>query len=176
MSHRNDVDALLRRVPIFSSCSEDHLRSITSLSMPVTIVKGATVARQGELGHEFVVIVEGTASVWIDGDNVATLGPGSFFGELALLDNGPSPATVRAETDLLVEVIGQRDFSSMLNIAPEVAVRILRGVAEVLRGAYEHFSQGHHESSDAKSPTSDAHYSANEGGRHAALFGEPASD
>ena len=162
MSHRNDVDELLRRVPIFSSCPEDHLRSITSLSMPVNVVKGATLARQGGLGHEFVVIVDGTVSVWIDGENVATLGSGSFFGELSLLDNGPSPATVRAESDLLVEVIGQREFSSMLNIAPEVALPILRGVAQVLRGAYEHFSHGHRGSSDSTPPAGDVHHSADD--------------
>ena len=55
------------------------------------------------------------------------LGPGSFFGEMALLDQGPRSATVTAETDMRLLVLGSREFSALINEVPQVAVRIMRG-------------------------------------------------
>ena len=58
------------------------------------------------------MIVEGTATVSIDGNEVASLGPGDFFGEISLLDGGPRTATVTADTDLVAEVAGQHASSN----------------------------------------------------------------
>jgi CRP/FNR family transcriptional regulator, cyclic AMP receptor protein len=69
------------------------------------------------------------------GKGSAVLGPGSFFGEMSLLDQGPRSATVRAETDMRLLVLGSREFSSLVQEVPIVAVRMMRGLAERLRDA-----------------------------------------
>jgi CRP/FNR family transcriptional regulator, cyclic AMP receptor protein len=81
------------------------------------------------------VVVSGTVRVEIGGQNVATLGPGEFFGEMSLLDGGPRTATVVAETDVVVEVIGQREFSALIEDTPHLAKKLLIGLARRLRAA-----------------------------------------
>ena len=94
---------------------------------------GQTLARQGENGHEFVVIVEGTARVEIGDQTIATIESGDFFGEIALLDGGPRTATVIAETDLVAEVIGQHEFAALVERTPHLAHKLLVGLARGLR-------------------------------------------
>jgi CRP-like cAMP-binding protein len=84
------------------------------------------------------VIVDGKASVSIGERVVNTLAPGDFFGEIALLDHGPRTATVIAETDLIAEVIGQREFDAVLVNAPHLAKKVLVGLASRLRAADLH--------------------------------------
>jgi CRP-like cAMP-binding protein len=129
------VDALLRTVPLFSRCTKKELTLLSRLTTTATIPAGRVVARQGQLGREFIVIVSGNATVAIDGRTVATLGPGDFFGELALLDGGPRTATVTADTDLVAEAMSHREFASLLIDAPSVTSGILKGVAARLRAA-----------------------------------------
>jgi CRP/FNR family transcriptional regulator, cyclic AMP receptor protein len=81
------------------------------------------------------VIAEGKARATIRGKGSQPLGPGSFFGEMSLLDQGPRSATVMAETDMHLLVLGSREFSSLVNEVPTVAVRMMRGLAERLRSA-----------------------------------------
>jgi CRP-like cAMP-binding protein len=82
-----------------------------------------------------MAIVDGTARVDIGGRTVATIGPGEFFGEVALLDGGPRTATVVAETDLVTEVIGQREFAGLVEDSPHLAKLLLVGLARRLRAA-----------------------------------------
>jgi CRP/FNR family transcriptional regulator, cyclic AMP receptor protein len=93
------------------------------------------IVRQGDLGRECFVIRDGKAKVAIRGKRSAVLGPGSFFGEMSLLDQGPRSATVTAETDMRLLVLGSREFSSLVEEVPTVAVRVMRGLAERLREA-----------------------------------------
>jgi len=79
------------------------------------------------------VIVDGKASVVRGKRKVATLGPGAFFGELALLDRAPRNATVRADTDMELFVIGQREFAGLLDEVPGLAHKLLTGMARRLR-------------------------------------------
>lgn len=81
------------------------------------------------------MVAEGRAKATIRGKGSAVLGPGSFFGEMSLLDQGPRSATVIAETDMHLLVLGSREFSSLVNEVPSVAVRMMRGLAERLRNA-----------------------------------------
>jgi CRP-like cAMP-binding protein len=90
---KSGVDDLLRGVPLFSHCSNKELIELSSLTTTLRMPAGKVVVRQGEPGKEFIVIVEGKATVSIDDQAVATLGPGDFFGEIALLDGGPRTAT-----------------------------------------------------------------------------------
>ena len=81
------------------------------------------------------MIAVGKAKATMRGKGTAALGPGSFFGEMSLLDQGPRSATVTAETDMSLLVLGSREFSALVNEVPTVAVRIMRGLAERLRAA-----------------------------------------
>jgi CRP/FNR family transcriptional regulator, cyclic AMP receptor protein len=122
-------------VRLFSNCNKRELARIASLVDEVDAPKGKVIVREGEPGRECFVIADGRARATIRGKGTATLGPGSFFGEMSLLDQGPRSATVTAETDLHLLVLGSREFSSLVNEVPTVAVRMMRGLAERLRAS-----------------------------------------
>jgi CRP/FNR family transcriptional regulator, cyclic AMP receptor protein len=126
---------LLRNVRLFSTCTKRELARIAALVDEVEAPKGKVIVRQGDLGRECFVIRDGKAKVAIRGKRSAVLGPGSFFGEMSLLDQGPRSATVTAETDMRLLVLGSREFSSLVEEVPTVAVRVMRGLAERLREA-----------------------------------------
>jgi CRP/FNR family transcriptional regulator, cyclic AMP receptor protein len=126
---------LLGNVRLFSPCNKRELARIAALVDEVEAPKGKVLVRQGDTGQECFVIVEGKAKATIRGKGTAMLGPGSFFGEMSLLDRGPRSATVTAETDMRLLVLGSREFSALINEVPPVAVRIMRGLAERLRSA-----------------------------------------
>jgi CRP-like cAMP-binding protein len=132
---KSGVNDLLRDVPLFAHCSNKELIELSSLTTTLTMRAGKVVVRQGEPGKEFIVLVEGKATVSIDDQTVATLGPGDFFGEIALLDGGPRTATVTADTDLVAEVMSHQEFAVLLMDVPEVTRGILKGVAMRLRAA-----------------------------------------
>ena len=126
---------LLRNVRLFSTCNKRELARIASLVDEVEAPKGKVIVRQGDPGRECFVIRDGKARVAIRGKGSAVLGPGSFFGEMSLLDQGPRSATVTAATDMHLLVLGSREFSSLVEEVPTVAVRMMRGLAERLREA-----------------------------------------
>jgi CRP/FNR family cyclic AMP-dependent transcriptional regulator len=132
---RNAKLDLLAKVPLFSACSKRDLGRIASLVDEIEAPKGKVLTRQGDTGWECFVIAEGRAKASMRGRGSAKLGPGSFFGEMSLLDQGPRSATVTAETDMHLLVLSSRDFSALVNTVPTVARRIMRGLAERLREA-----------------------------------------
>jgi CRP/FNR family transcriptional regulator, cyclic AMP receptor protein len=126
---------LLARVPLFSACTKGDLGRVASLVDEIDAPKGKVLTRQGEPGWECFVIAEGEAKASVRGRRSTVLGPGSFFGEMALLDGGPRSATVTAETDMHLLVLTSRGFSTLIEEVPVVAQRIMRGLAERLREA-----------------------------------------
>ena len=126
---------MVSNVPLFSACTQRELRRISSLADEIEVPKGKVLTRQGDTGWECFVITQGKAKATMRGRGTATLGPGSFFGEMALLDQGPRSATVTAETDMHLLVLSSRDFSALVEEVPSVARRIMRGLAERLREA-----------------------------------------
>jgi CRP-like cAMP-binding protein len=135
MTRKASLNGVLPHVPLFSSCNAKELKSIARLTTGLRLATGTVVTRQGATGHQFAIITEGTASVAIDGKVVASLGPGDFFGEISLLDDGPQTATITAETDLAVEIIGHAEFTQFLQESPSVTRNILKGIARRLRAA-----------------------------------------
>jgi CRP/FNR family transcriptional regulator, cyclic AMP receptor protein len=119
----------LARVPLFSKCSKRDLQRITQLSDEVNVRAGRVIIEQGRVGHEFFLILEGVAVVRRSNRKVATLGPDDHFGELALIDKGPRNATVVADTDMTLLVIGQREFLGLLDDLPGLSQKLLRQLA-----------------------------------------------
>ena len=126
---------LLSNVRLFGALNRKELNLIGRSADQVAVPAGVTVVTEGETGHEFYLILEGTAVVRRNGRKVATLGPGDYFGELAILDGGTRSATVSAETALSMLVIGQRQFIGVLDEVPAVAVKLLAAMAHRLREA-----------------------------------------
>jgi CRP/FNR family cyclic AMP-dependent transcriptional regulator len=97
---------------------------------------GKVLTREGEPGREFFVVVDGRARATLGSrTRVDPLGPGSSFGEMSLLDQGPRSATVEAETDMRLHVLDARGFSALISEVPSVARKVLRVMAERLRVA-----------------------------------------
>jgi CRP-like cAMP-binding protein len=96
---------------------------------------GKVLCREGETGHEFFLILDGQAEVDTAGHHVAELGPGQYFGELSLLTRAPRNATVTAKSDMDVLVLGQREFSAILEEVPALSHKLLAVMAERLREA-----------------------------------------
>lgn len=129
----HDVTSKLAKVPIFSGCSKRELQVISRASKEVTHKQGTVIAREGERGIGLFMILEGECRISIGGKTKATLGPGDFFGEVALLDGGPRTATVTAMT--LVKLIGITGwvFRGLLMEHPAIALKTLEAVAGRLR-------------------------------------------
>ena len=123
----------LGQVPIFAGCSKRELAIIARAAKEVTHKEGTVIAREGERGIGLFLILEGQCNVSIGGKTKARLGPGDFFGEVALLDGGPRTATVTATT--LVHLVGITGwvFRGLLMEHPSIALRTLESVAGRLR-------------------------------------------
>ncbi len=133
--HKDQRLALLRGVGLFSGCSNTELNRIGSLMTMVELVQGSVLVEQGTPGLEFFVVVEGSATASRNGLQLAVLEPGSFFGELALLDGGERTATVVAATDMKLLVLTRHEFMSLQSSAPSVAYKMLAELGSRLRKA-----------------------------------------
>ena len=98
---------------------------------------GRLLCEQGTIGREFFLIVSGQASVKRNNRKVATLGPGQYFGELALLDRRPRSASVTSDTDMTLLVLGQRQFNGVLDAVPALSRKLLSAMSTRLREADE---------------------------------------
>jgi CRP-like cAMP-binding protein len=135
MSRRDAYIAHLQDVTLFAGCSRSDLKAIARRAEDRRVAAGEAIVTEGEPGHEFFVLLEGTARVSRDGRKVATLEPGSGFGELALLEKAPRNATVVAETDVELVVLGESEFAGLLDEVPGFARKLLRNTAHRLREA-----------------------------------------
>ena len=125
----------LSQVRLFSALSKKELTTIGRASDEVNVASGKTIVEEGGSGHEFFLILNGTASVKRGGRKIATLNPGQYFGEMALLDRGPRSATIVADSDMTLLVLGQREFSGVLDEIPGLAHKLLSTMAARLREA-----------------------------------------
>lgn len=125
----------LSQVRLFSALSKKELTTIGRASDEVKVPAGKVLVEEGSPGHEFFLILDGTATVKKNGRKVATLTTGQYFGEMALLDRGPRSAAVSADTDMTLLVLGQREFSGLLDEIPGLAHKILSTMAARLREA-----------------------------------------
>ena len=130
---------LLAACPLFRGVGAEGLAALTGAATEVTFPAGHVIARQGEIGTGFFVVVAGMVRVVRDGTEVAQLGPGDFFGELSVLDGKPRNAMVAAVGPTTCLAIATWDFEATLLANPAVTLAILRGVASRLREATDAF-------------------------------------
>lgn len=124
---------LLRSVPLFHDCKDKQLNFIATQFEDMTIPAGRVLCTEGSAGGDFFVIVTGNARVERKGKTIGTLGPGAFFGEIALIDDGPRTATVTAESQMRVILLGPAQFRDVLHADPEIALQLLYAVTKRLR-------------------------------------------
>ena len=117
----NEISA----IPLFRAVRRSRRAELAKLADRLTAPAGRILTKQGAIAHEFFVIVDGTVDVLRDGRLVTTLGPGEFFGEIALMDDPHRTATIVAASDVDLVVIGRREFHTMVSGFPELASTLL---------------------------------------------------
>lgn len=115
----------LSQIHVFSDLSKAEVKKLGRLMTGVDIKAGKEFITEGKPGREAFILLEGTASVHKGKRLVATLGPGDFIGEMSVIAGYPRSATVRAETDLVCEVLNRREFSALLEEVPGIARKIM---------------------------------------------------
>lgn len=129
MSRRPDP---LEGVPIFARMSKSQRRMVERLMSPLSRESGRVLMREGEVGREFIVILEGEVEIVRDGEVLARRGKGEFLGEISLLLERPRTASVRAVGPVEVEVIECHDFWELLRSHPELYEPLVKAIAHRL--------------------------------------------
>lgn len=132
MRHNSRYLEHLRQVPMFSACSLKELTLLGRLVETMEVPAGTMLVQEGRPGREFYIIISGKASVARGGRELARLGAGDSFGELALLDTAPRNATVTAVTDLEIAFLGNREFAGALADIPSLTRKVMVGMARRL--------------------------------------------
>jgi CRP/FNR family transcriptional regulator, cyclic AMP receptor protein len=128
---------LLGACRLFAGLDPAHLSMVSDRAIEVEFPAERVIARQGEIGTGFFLVVDGAVRVVRDGDEVAVLGPGEFFGELSVLDGLPRIAQVVAVEPTHCLALASWDFEQVLLENPPLALAILRGLASRLRNVTE---------------------------------------
>ena len=122
--------ARLKQIPLFSSLVEREQRRVAQLADEVEVKAGDHLVDEGRFAHEFFVIEDGTAEVVHDGKTVAELGPGDFFGEIALIKTERRTASVIAKTSMKLVVMFGPNFRSVEADLPAVHEKIMAAIEE----------------------------------------------
>jgi CRP-like cAMP-binding protein len=123
---------MLGQVPLFAGCSREDLETVARLADEVDVPAGHALTREGASGREFVVLLDGAAVVERGGEALATLGPGDFLGEIALLMRAPRTATVTTTAPSRLLVLTDRAFRELTDRIPAMAARAWSATAERL--------------------------------------------
>lgn len=130
--HDTKVDALAK-APLFAALSRQELGDLAKATEDLEVDEGKVLTREGDLGREFFVIVDGDVSVTQDGKEIRRLGAGDFFGEIALIyDNARRTATVTADSPLRFFVLTRQSFRSLLEHQPEIEEKVMAALEERL--------------------------------------------
>lgn len=117
--------AILAPMPLFAHCTERELRTVAQATRPRHFPKGSTIFEQGQPGTELFLVISGQVAIVKNGRTIVTLGPGSNFGEMSMLDEPLRSASARSSEDSEVMVIPRDAFFAMLKGNPMLAVKIL---------------------------------------------------
>jgi CRP-like cAMP-binding protein len=128
-----DVVETLSRVPLFTGVAREKLAKLASQMAERSFSEGESATEEGRGGAAFWVIEAGEATVAVQGEIVRTLGPGDYFGEIALLDEGVRTATVTAATDMRCHGMSPWEFRAFVDENPDAAWAMMRALAVRLR-------------------------------------------
>jgi len=120
---------MLSKVPLFAGLGTKDLRDVGRLADEVSVRAGKVLTKEGASAEEFFVVLEGTIAISRGGRHLRDMGPGDFFGELAMLGRVPRTATATASTPARLLVVGHREFTTLLASQPTIQGKILRVVA-----------------------------------------------
>ncbi len=132
MLRKNTKIELLKRIPLFSGCSKSELAAIAMIADEIDVPAGKTLIREGDTGREFFVLVEGTVEVRQKGRKLPTKGDVGFFGEISLLSNSPTTASVTTTSAVSALVITPQSFRGLLKRSPGIQLKVLSALAERL--------------------------------------------
>ena len=121
---------LISKVPLFSQCSKGELQEIAAIADEIDIAEGKELTTEGSPGREFFVMIDGTASVAQDGDQINDLGPGDFFGEVALVKDTPRTATVTATSPVRALVVTRQNFKRLIERQPDIERTVLKALVD----------------------------------------------
>ena len=124
---------LLSATPLFADVDAAGMARIAERAIEVSFDDGHVIARQGDIGTGFFVVVAGAVRIVRDGADIAHLGPGEFFGELSVLDGMPRTAQVIADGPTTCLALASWDFEAVVAEEPSVALAVMRGLARRLR-------------------------------------------
>ncbi|HJS70581.1 MAG TPA: cyclic nucleotide-binding domain-containing protein [Gaiellaceae bacterium] len=132
-SHDTKADALAK-APLFRNLSRNDLVALAKVTEDLEVEEGKVLAREGDIGHEFFVIVDGEVDVAKEGETVRKLGSGDFFGEIALIWESPRrTATVTAATPVRLFVLTRPAFRGLIDHHPDIEEKVLEALEERVR-------------------------------------------
>jgi CRP-like cAMP-binding protein len=129
---------LLQRVPIFSDLDRKELERIAASMKERTFKAGDKVTEEGQSGIGFFVIADGEAKVTVGGDERRRLGPGDYFGEVALLNETARTATITAETDLHCYGLTSWEFRPLVETHSTIAWKLLQAMSKTYQSPAPH--------------------------------------
>jgi len=141
MSTEADKIAALRALPLFEGISEASMERLAAVTGEQSFAPGHFIVLQGQVGSGLYVVLEGTARVVRGTTEVATLDPGEFFGELAVIDQQPRNASVQAVTPVRCLALASWDLIQLLESDGALALNLIRGLVARIR---EHGEQHRH--------------------------------
>jgi CRP-like cAMP-binding protein len=132
-THTDQKLELLKRTPLLEGLGRKELEEVGRLVDEVDVPAGHVLMREGDTGHEFFVVVSGTVGIDRGGTRIRTMEPGDFFGEIALLAEGPRSATATSDAASTLLVLGHREFHSLMDQFPAIRTCVLESLARRLR-------------------------------------------
>ena len=132
-THTDEKLELLKRTPLLSALGRKEIEAVGRLVDEIDVPAGRVLMREGDTGREFFVLVEGAVGIDLGGTRIRTLHAGDFFGEIALLAEGPRTATATTDGASRLLVLGHREFHSLMDQFPAIRTSVLEALAVRIR-------------------------------------------
>jgi CRP/FNR family transcriptional regulator, cyclic AMP receptor protein len=132
-THTDEKLELLKRTPLLAGLGRKDLEEVGRLADEVDLKADHVLMREGDVGREFFVIVEGQVRIDKGGRSIRTMGPGEFVGDIALVTERPRTATATTMTACRLLVLGHREFHQLMDQYPSIRLSVLESMAIRLR-------------------------------------------